>query len=225
MRIQNGRISLALHERARRPGPSLLLLHALYGSADDWDAMSDGWQGTAFALDFSGHGQSDHLTGGGYGPELLLADADAALQQIGSAAVAGAGLGAYIALLLAGSRADRVPAALLLPGAGLVGGGPAPECDSEFPPFLLNAGKQDPLQPGAPLTNERRLYDPMVQVIDVFARPPDYAEGFARSARKLLLLEDGDVRPPWWLAARKSPSAEAVRGDVGTALQRLQGLL
>ena len=216
MRIRNGRISLALHEVSRQPGPTVLLLHSLYGTADDWRATRERWRGSVFALEFSGHGHSDRLNGSAYSPEGLLADADAALHQIGTAAVAGIGLGAYVALLLAGSRADRVPAALLLPGAGLAGGGPVPNFDEEFPDFLINAAAGTTAS-----TTGQPQYDPMVQVLELFVRPPDYAEAFARAARQVLLVEDGTSRPPWWHAASRSPSAECIRGDLTAALQRL----
>ena len=36
MRIKHGRVTLELHELARRDGPALLLLHALFGSSADW---------------------------------------------------------------------------------------------------------------------------------------------------------------------------------------------
>jgi pimeloyl-ACP methyl ester carboxylesterase len=211
MRIIHGRVSLALHELARRPGPSLLLLHALFGSSRDWGEAPAAWPGPVYALDFSGHGGSDLLAGGGYYPELLLGDADAALAVIGRAAVAGAGIGAYIALLLAGARPDLVPAAVLLPGAGLAGGGAWPDFNEEFPGFLLAPDD----------TPADRPYDPLVQSLELFVRPVDYTEPFARAARRLLLLEDGTVRPPWWEAARRSPSAESVPADLQLALARV----
>ena len=208
MRLTHGRVTLELHELARRDGPSLLLLHSLYGSSADWGEAPATWHGSVFALDFAGHGQSDRVVGGGYHPELLVGDADAALAHIGSAAVAGAGLGAYIALLLAGARRDAVPAALLLPGAGLWGGGALPDFERDFPDFDAAGG-------GA------GLYDPLVRTLDRDVRPVDYAESFAHAARWLLLAEDGTPRPPWWEAARRG-DAEAVSGDLRAALARLR---
>jgi len=214
MRITHGRVALELHELSRRPGPPLLLLHALFGSSDDWGEAPAMWPGTVYALDLSGHGRSDRVVGGGYYPETLAADADVALQHVGRAAVAGAGLGAYLALLLAGGRADRVPAALLLPGAGLDGGGPLPDFDTEFP----DLGRPTPDEPA------QHRADPLVRVLNVFVRPVDYVEPFARAARRVVLMEDGGVRPPWWEAVRTSPTAEAVRGDLTAALGRLAAI-
>jgi len=211
MRITHGRIQLELHERARRDGPVLLLLHALFGSSADWGDTAAVWPGPVYALDFCGHGASDWLSGAAYYPEMLVADADAALQHIGRAALAGAGLGAYVALLLAGVRGTQVSAALLLPGAGLTGAGPSPDFDVDFPDPAV-AGADEPVAHRA---------DPMVRLLDAFVRPPTYVEPLAHAARRLLLLEDDTPRPPWWDTARRSPTATTLRGDVCSALQHL----
>ena len=130
MKLVHGRVTLELYERRRGDGAPLLLLHALRSSSESWDGGFEAWPGPVYALDFSGHGRSKWLTGGAYTPELLTADADAALAHLDRPAVlVGAGLGAYVALLLAGARAAQVSAALLLPGPGLDGGGPLPDFD------------------------------------------------------------------------------------------------
>ncbi|HVO27862.1 MAG TPA: alpha/beta hydrolase [Candidatus Margulisiibacteriota bacterium] len=208
MHILHGRVALALHELSRRDGPALLLLHALFGSSADWGEAAATWPGAVFALDFAGHGESESVLGGAYCPEMLAGDADAALAHIGVTAIAGAGVGAYVALLLAGARRDRIPAALLLPGDGLAGGGPLPDFDREFPSFTVGARA-----PGE--------CDPMVQALDRDVRPVEYAEPFARAAQRLLLVEDGTPSPPWWEAARHSPSATVIHTDVSAALQHL----
>jgi pimeloyl-ACP methyl ester carboxylesterase len=209
MRIRHGRLALELHELARRDGPALLLLHALYGSSRDWDGVMPAWSGAVYALDFCGHGRSEWVTGGAYSPELLLGDADAALEAVGTAAVAGAGLGAYIALLLAGARATRVCGALLLPGAGLAGGGPSPDFSVTFPDA-----------PGAERAS-MAAHDPLVWTLDHFIRPPEYVVPFAHTAQRLVLLEDDESRPPWWEAVRQSPRAETVHAGAAAALRRL----
>lgn len=211
MRIKHGRVCLELHELASRQGPSLLLLHALYGSSHDWNPFAASWTGSVYALDFSGHGQSDWVAGGGYYPELLLGDADAALAHMGRTAVAGAGLGAYVALLLAGARRAVVPAALLLPGAGLAGGGALPDFNREFPDFLMHSDGPPP----------EHCYDPMVRALDLDARPVAYAGSFAGAVQRLLLCEDGTPRPPWWEATRQNLAAEPVPTDTHAALVRL----
>ena len=211
MRLRHARIELELHELSRRDGPALLLLHALGGSSADWSEAPALWPGRVYALDFCGHGRSEWVRGGAYAPELLAGDADAALAQIGPAALAGAGIGAYVALLLAGGRSAQVPAALLLAGRGLDGGGAQPNFDRHFLTMLLPE-LSDALPPGC---------DPMCCAMQCDTRPPQYAARFAAPARRLLLLDDGTARPPWWEAARTAACAESISGDVRSALGRL----
>jgi pimeloyl-ACP methyl ester carboxylesterase len=208
--LRHGRVSLALHELSSAPGPALLCLHALGGAASDFAPLAPAWPGRVLALDFSGHGRSAPLRGGGYYPEVLAADADAALAEIGPARLAGAGIGAYVALLLAGARANAVPAALLLPGAGLDGGGVAPDYGRSAPGWL----ELDPPLPGC---------DPAVRRLERDLRPPDYARAFAEAARRLLFAGAGAAGPPWWQAALESPSAARAPADPAGALALLAG--
>ncbi len=212
MRLQHARVSLELHELSARQGPVLLLLHALYGSASDWIEITAAWTGPVYALDFCGHGRSDWLLAGGYTPELLVGDADCALARIGTASVVGAGVGAYVALLLAGARPHLVPAALLLPGAGLAGGGVLPD-------FVNPRARFTEFPTQSP--NSRSGIDPLLAALEQDVRPPDYVEPFARAARRLLLVEDVATPPPWWQTAHTSPQAEVVRADLKSGLARL----
>jgi len=196
-RIAHGDVPLALHARRADAGGPLLLLHALGGSSADWGVEVDAWPGPVFALDFAGHGESAWRPGGAYTPELFAADADAALAVVGPAAVAGAGLGAYVALLLAGTRPALVSAALLLPGRGLDGGGPRP------------AGRVF----AGVATTDATGHDPMVASCEIDVRPPDYARAFGDAARALFLAEDDGVRPQWWEALRNVPNVRRIRGD------------
>jgi len=209
IRLAHGSVSLALHPLAEAPGPTLVCLHALGGSAQDFASAARAWPGRAFALDFTGHGASEARRSGAYLPEILAADADAALAHVGPAHLVGAGIGAYVALLLAGGRRDLVTAALLLPGAGLAGIGPAPDWSDETGPRWLDL---DPPLPGC---------DRAVRRLERDVRPPDYARAFAVAARRLLLAEDGTARPPWWEAARACAAAEVVPADPALALHRL----
>ena len=198
--IAHGDVSLALHVRRATAGEPLLLLHALGGSSADWGVAVDAWPGPVFALDFAGHGDSGWRSGGAYTPELFAADADAALAVVGVAAVAGAGLGAYVALLLAGTRPALVSAALLLPGRGLDGGGPRP------------AGRVF-----AGVATDAIAHDPMVTTCEIDVRPPDYARAFGDAARALFLAEHDGVPPPWWAALRDVANARRIRGDRAAA--------
>jgi len=203
-RIAHGDVPLALHARRAGAGGPLLLLHALGGSSADWGVEVDVWPGPIFALDFAGHGESAWRPGGAYTPELFAADADAALAVVGPAAVAGAGLGAYVALLLAGTRPALVSAALLLPGRGLDGGGPRP------------AGRVF-----AAVGTDARTHDPMVTSCEIDVRPPDYAHAFGDAARVLFLAEDGGMRPPWWMALREVPNVRRIESERAAAFAAL----
>jgi pimeloyl-ACP methyl ester carboxylesterase len=207
--IRHGRVSIALHELRAAPGPTLLCLHALGGSAADFRSAAGLWPGRVVALDFAGHGGSDPLRGGGYYPEILAGDADAVLAHTGAAHLLGAGVGAYVALLLAGGRPDLVPAALLLPGAGLDGGGVAPDHATDTERRWTDLA---PPLPGC---------DPAVRRLERDLRPPDYAIAFALAARRLLLAEDGASRPAWWHAAQRSPAAARAPVDLARALALL----
>jgi pimeloyl-ACP methyl ester carboxylesterase len=209
-RIRNGRVEIVLHQRRAGAGPALLLLHTLGGASADWGDEVDGWPGPVFALDFTGHGESGWLRGGSYDIEPLLSDADLALKEIGSAALAGAGLGAWYAVILAGTRAENVPACLLAPGAGLAGGGPEPDPRDVRPRLPTEAEARAFTGPG----------DPYALALDREPRPPWFVEPFARAAERVLLVEDGGERPPWWAAVRAC-GAESAGADRAAGLAAL----
>ena len=211
--LAHGRISIALHPLREAPGPTLLCLHEVAGSAADFRDVA--WPGRVFALDFSGHGRSGHVRGGSYYPETLAGDADAALARIGPAYLVGAGIGAYVALLLAGGRPEQIPGAVLLPGAGLMGGGEVPDWSSEDDAHA-RWRSFEPVPPGC---------DPAVRRLERDIRPRDYAREFALAARRLLLGEDGGARPPWWEAVRESPAAARAPAEPARALALLAASL
>jgi pimeloyl-ACP methyl ester carboxylesterase len=125
--LAHNRVKLALHTLRGGEGPALLHLHALgEQSPTSVPADLEAWPGKIHALDFTGHGASTVPNGGGYTAEVLMGDADAALWMTGPATVIGRGLGAYIALLIAGARPNLVRGAILCDGAGLAGGGERP---------------------------------------------------------------------------------------------------
>ena len=119
-----------------------------------------------------------------------MADADAALSMTGPATVAGKGLGAYIALLIAGARPAMVRGAILLDGAGLAGGGQRPG------PVMVRG------VPGRPTTP-----DPFALVeLASDIRPPDYVARFAElaaehSGRETAVYVCGKARPDWLKSA------------------------
>jgi pimeloyl-ACP methyl ester carboxylesterase len=188
--LHHGKVRLALHELRGGSGRALLLLHGLGEQSPPacppWAAE---WPGPVMALDFTGHGASTIPRGGGYSAEVLVADADAALAELGTVTVVGRGLGAYIALQLAGARARQVRGAVLTDGPGLIGGGTQPTTFSvvSMPP------RSAPPDPYALLELSRDL------------RPPDYATIFARLAVEHSGLDEpitvsAVIRPPWLAA-------------------------
>jgi pimeloyl-ACP methyl ester carboxylesterase len=209
MRLRSGRIEVALHRLRDAPGPTLLCLHALRGRGADFAELSNAWPGRVLALDFSGHGESDRPRGAAYTPELLAGDADAALAHAGTACLVGVGLGAYVALLLAGARPASVPAAYLLPGAGLEGSRTLPH--TRIPSDELCKEVSELLE--AARQREGSGFDPMVRLLEGDPRPPDTARAYADAANRLLLAEDGELRPIWWEAVRESASALRAHAD------------
>ena len=208
MRLRHSRVELALHELRSGEGRPLLLFHGLGERSPD--ALPDelgAWPGPVLALDFTGHGESTDPRGGGYTCEQLMGDADAALAHTGSATVLGRGLGAYVALLLAGARPAEVRGAILCDGLGLAGGGPAP------------------LTPQVIFANPNSSGTPDGYVLAELARdvrPPDYATAFLRQATELSGLEQpvsicAVERPDWLVAVAEEmdvgpvPVAEALR--------------
>lgn len=143
--LRHNRIDLALHVlRSRpldadRPSRPLLLLHGLGDrSPESVPAWVADWPGPVAALDFTGHGASTCPASGGYTPEMLMADVDHALAHLTdgdperSITVLGRGLGAYIALQIAGARASQIHGAILVDGPGLAGGPTGPTSQAVF---------------------------------------------------------------------------------------------
>ncbi len=212
--IRAGRHHIALHHLREAPGVPLLLLHGLGGSSVDWDVRPEAWPGPVFAMDFPGHGESAWLAGGGYYPELLASDADVALASIGGGFVAGAGVGAWVALLLAGTRPDEAAGALLLPGPGLHGL-PTPDVDDAA------RGSDAALASFEGSRDAPRGTDPMVAMLEKDVRPIDYATAFAARARRVVLTSSPEPAPPWWAAIRSlatvDQTAAAARDAVSLA--------
>jgi pimeloyl-ACP methyl ester carboxylesterase len=180
-----------LHELRGGDGRPLLLLHGLgERSPARVPELMAAWPGPVHALDFTGHGQSTVPAGGGYTAEALMADADAAVAELGEVTVVGRGLGAYIALMVSGARADVVRGAVLADGPGLVGGGIRPP--SPYVSTAEGGGRTAP--------------DPFALAeLSRDVRPPDYAAEFVRMAVHSSGLDKpiavAAIVRPEWLAA------------------------
>ncbi|MEY4176149.1 MAG: hypothetical protein RI900_3314 [Actinomycetota bacterium] len=204
--LTHNRIQLALHHLRDGEGRALLLLHGLgERSPDAVPHWASTWPGPVAALDFTGHGGSTVPAGGGYSAEILLADADIALAALGEVTVVGRGLGAYVALLLAGARPAQVRGAVLCDGPGLWGGPSGPTSSS----FVVLPDSRDVPDPYALADLSRDL------------RPRDYASLFVRLALQGSGLDEpvsvvASVRPPW---------LEAVVDEVGVAETTLEQAL
>jgi pimeloyl-ACP methyl ester carboxylesterase len=190
--LTHNRVQLALHELAAGDGPVLLVLHGLgERSPAVLPRYLEGWPGAVHALDFTGHGASTIPKGGGYTAEILMADADTALAAVGPATVLGRGLGAYVALMLAGARPQTVRGAILADGPGISGGSSGGPGSPHVP--YVDAAAPAPPDPYA------------LAELSADIRPPDYASTFARLATALSPVEPplvvAAVNRPEWLAA------------------------
>ena len=196
--LRHNKIRLALHEL--RPGVGRPLLH-LHGLAERSPvappAYLQAWSGPIWALDLSGHGDSDVALGAGYFCEALMGDVDIAIAHLGPVTIYGRGLGAYVGLLAAGGRAEGVRGAVLADGPGLAGGGATPAS----PAIVTELGPPPP--GGTP--DPWAIYELTRDV-----RPPDYAATFARQAAIRSGLDTaialvGVNRPPWLEAVAAEP--------------------
>jgi pimeloyl-ACP methyl ester carboxylesterase len=209
VRLRHNRVELALHELRPAAGRPLLLLHGLAErSPTAVPAHLAAWPGAVWALDLTGHGDSDVAIGAGYFCEALMGDVDVAIAHLGAVTLYGRGLGAYVGLLVAGGRAEEVRGAILADGPGLAGGGPSPA--SPAVPTAVGA----PPPGGTP--DPWALYELTRDV-----RPPDYAATFARQASTRSGLETalavvGVNRPPWLEAVVQEPGV--IEGTLPDAL-------
>ena len=200
--LTHSRVKLALHQLKDAGEPNLLLLHGLgEHSPKKIPEQFKTWPGSIYALDFTGHGESTVPRGGGYTAELLMSDADIALAHIGKATVAGRGIGAYVAVLLAGGRPDLVRGTILLDGTGLAGGG-----SGSTSPFIVFPDMTQMTPP-----------DPFALAeLSVDVRPPDYLIEFVRLAGQYSDLSRPfsiccEEKPEWLNAMIGQPGVETVK--------------
>jgi pimeloyl-ACP methyl ester carboxylesterase len=159
-------------------------------------------------LDFTGHGDSSLPAGGGYTCEALMSDADAVIAEVGPVTVLGYGLGAYVGLLLYGSRPREIRGLVIADGPGFDGGGGRPTS-----PKLLHV----PSNEAANCTP-----DPWALVeLASDTRPPDYAAEHVRQVATLGNMDEAIAvvsigRPEWLEAAMKS--TVVFESDIAAAL-------
>jgi pimeloyl-ACP methyl ester carboxylesterase len=202
--LRHNKIRLALHHLREGEGRPLLHLHGLgERSPDQVPDHLAAWPGPVWALDLSGHGDSDIALGAGYFCEALMGDVDMAIAHLGPVTIYGRGLGAYVGLLAAGGRAEQVRGAILADGPGLAGGGATPAS-----PAIVTAVSPPP--PGG-------TPDPWaVYELTRDVRPPDYAATFAhqavtRSGLDTPIAVVGVNRPPWLEGVAAEPGVVVCR--------------
>jgi pimeloyl-ACP methyl ester carboxylesterase len=213
--LTHGKSTLALHLLREGWGRPLLLLHGL-GERTPIEAPEQvqSWSGPIYGLDFLGHGESSVPEGGGYTAEILMGDVDICLAHLGRITVLGRGLGAYIALLIAGARPTEVRGAILADGPGLVGGGIRPGS-----PHVVALDRA----PGGPPTPDPYVLSELSRDV----RPPDYAVEFVRQMMQWSELDaplavTTVVRPEWLAAVAAEPGV--IECSVADALARFAEL-
>lgn len=210
--LRHNRVDLALHRLRDAVDDDVHALLVLHGLGERTPAAApawtDGWPGPVWGLDLTGHGASSPSNGGGYTAEILMADAAIAVEHLGAVTVVGRGLGAYVALLVAGACPGAVRGAVLLDGPGLAGGGPAPGSPMVIAEAVLPTGPPDPFA--------------LVELTrDV--RPPDYALSWVHQAVEGSALDTplavaARVRPPWLAAVAESPGVADLTLDEALTL-------
>ena len=207
IRLRHSKVELALHELRAGEGRALLLLHGLgERSPSEPPEFCEDWPGPVFALDFTGHGESSLPESGGYTAEVLMGDADTALRHLETATLVGRGLGAYVALLLAGARPRQVRGAILCDGLGLAGGGTQPGS-----PTVIHVSPEA-VKPPDPYALAELSGD---------LRPPDYATVFVRQANELSGLE----RPISVCCVERPDWLEAIASEPGVDQSNLRAAL
>ena len=186
--------------RERRRGPALLHLH---GSAcvrrTTCRSTSSRGPVAIYALDFTGHGDSTSPKGGGYTPELLMGDVDAAINHIGDVRRSSDAASART------SRCSRRPRATTRCAARSCATGPACRVGAR-PPGRRPSSRVDPSAPVPP--------DPFALAeLSKDVRPPDYAVDFVR-----LVLAHTQTPNPIAVCAKARPEwLTAVLDELGAA--------
>jgi pimeloyl-ACP methyl ester carboxylesterase len=209
--VQHNRVRLALHHLRSGEGLPLLVLHGLGERINGVPPDAAAWPGPIVGLDFTGHGHSTRPRGGGYSCELLMADADCALSTLETSAVFGRGLGAYVALLIAGARPTKVRGAVLADGPGMTGGP-----TSHTSAVILHAGP-------APDADDVAAPDPWALLeLTHDIRPADYALTYLRMAFEHSGLAQPVIvsavgRPAWMAAVVDQPDVPTMRAPTALA--------
>lgn len=202
-------LAATFYEPSSRPAPAVILVHMLHRTRRDWELLaqrlaSDGIG--ALAIDLRGHGESGGTIAGGehadYTPlvldvkaarRFLAQRADVVQARIG---VAGASIGANIAVLEASADAGVASLALLSPSLdyrGLrieaafrkVGGRPVLLVASDDDPYALRSSRE--LQKGGGGVRELLVLKQAGHGAAMLARDPDLGRSLVDWFRRTLL--------------------------------------
>lgn len=114
---------LAYLESAQQEGPSLVFLHGLGASKDQWGpaVYQLARKYHCLFIDLPGHGQSTCTALQGLGPQAMLAEVESLLDRLSARPVVliGSSLGGCLAALYAAMKPERVERLVLLAPAGL----------------------------------------------------------------------------------------------------------
>ncbi|AHL34507.1 lipase [Pseudomonas brassicacearum] len=112
-----------LQGTACQKGPTLVILHGLGASKDQWGPAILGMarHHSCVFVDLPGHGQSSYEPNAGFGPQALLAELEGLLETLGEGpfVLVGSSLGGCVAGLYAAKHPQRVSHLVLLAPAGL----------------------------------------------------------------------------------------------------------
>lgn len=174
-------LTAAYYEPSRRPAPGVILLHMLRRSHNDWDAAASQLSDAGFvvlALDFRGDDVATYVSDVGAAKSFLRQRPEVIPTAIG---IAGASIGANVALLDAADDPGVMSVALLSPGldyGGLrteaamkkYGGRPALLIGSTNDPYAARSIRQ--LITIGPGTREVRLVDAAAHGTALLTREP-----------------------------------------------------
>lgn len=114
---------LAYLESPRQEGATLVLLHGLGASKDQWgpEVCKLAREHHCLLFDLPGHGQSSYLAGQGLGPQAMLDEVEPVLDRLSTNPIVliGSSLGGCVAALYAAKKPQRVHRLILLAPAGL----------------------------------------------------------------------------------------------------------
>jgi alpha-beta hydrolase superfamily lysophospholipase len=197
-------LSATWYEPANRPGPAVVLVHMLQRSRRDWDLVASRLAASgigALTFDLRGHGESQ---GTAQDYKAMVQDVKAARRYVGTRAdvlpgrvsLAGASLGATLALLAAADDASVRGVALLSPAldyrglridaaARKLGTRPMLLVASDEDPYALRSSRE--LQKGAGSTRELLILNAAGHGTTMLQRNPDLASVLLDWFRRTLL--------------------------------------